>query len=70
MTVILQDPAGPRDPSARHAFPDPTPRAKPGLNPRRTLAAELLAGFRAGGTVGEISSELESDSRTRRSPTL
>ena len=55
MTVILQDPVGPRDPSSGHAFPDPNPEAtaEPLRSPR-TLAAELLAGQRVGKTVGGI----------------
>jgi hypothetical protein len=60
MTVILQDPVRTRDPSAGHAFPASGSEAKTDLRPARTLAEELLARFRAGGTVGETSFELES----------
>jgi hypothetical protein len=56
MTVILQDPVGARDPSARHAFPDSKAEAPIA---QRTLAEELLAGYRAG-NLGETSFELES----------
>jgi len=58
MTVMLQDPARPRDPSSRHAFPQVAPEAK--LSPPRTLAEELLSGFRAGEAATETSFELQS----------
>jgi hypothetical protein len=41
MTVILQDPTRPRDPSSGHAFPDVVPEAA--LEAPRTLAEELLS---------------------------
>jgi len=56
MTVILQDPVGPRDPSAQHAFPDSNAEA---LIAPQTLAERLLAGYRAG-ELGETAFELES----------
>jgi hypothetical protein len=58
MTITLQDPTRQRDPSSRHAFPDVI--GEPKLIARRTIAEELLAGFRRGGAASEISFELES----------
>jgi hypothetical protein len=58
MAVTLQDPTRQRDPSSRHAFPDVV--GEPKLGVRRTLAEELLAGFRGSGAASEISFELES----------
>jgi hypothetical protein len=67
MAVILQDPTRPRDPTSRHAFPDVEAEAK--LSAPRTLAEELLAGFRAGGAVTETSFELASHGGYARSVT-
>jgi hypothetical protein len=53
MTITLQDPAGQRDPSSRHAFPDVV--GEPKLSAPATLAEELLAGF----PVGEGASEVD-----------
>jgi hypothetical protein len=53
MTVILQDPVRPRDPSAAHAFPEPDPEAKTRVDLRRTLTEELNEGYRAGPIAGE-----------------
>jgi hypothetical protein len=58
MTITLQDPTGPRDPSSRHAFPDVV--GEPELRAPETLADELLAGFRQGGGRTETSFELSS----------
>ncbi|MDP9299974.1 MAG: hypothetical protein M3P43_03620, partial [Actinomycetota bacterium] len=41
MSVTLQDPTRPRDPSSGHAFPDAHPEPK--LRAPRTLAEDLLA---------------------------
>jgi hypothetical protein len=58
MTVILQDPVSPRDPSAGHAFPEPDSEAKASLDLRQTLAEELLVGYQAGPMAGELAEEL------------
>jgi hypothetical protein len=58
MTITLQDPMSPRDPSSHHAFPDVV--GEPPLTPPRTLAEELLAEFRGGETASETSFELAS----------
>jgi len=58
MTITLQDPTSPRDPSARHAFPRVIGELP--LTPPRTLAEELLAEFRGGEPASETSFELAS----------
>lgn len=60
MTVILQDPVRPRDPSAGHAFPQPNSEDRATVDPPRPIAEDLLAGFRTGRMVGETTFELES----------
>lgn len=57
MTITLQDPTSPRDPSARHAFPEVV--AEPTLTTQRTLADQLLVGP----VDEEASEEEESDAR-------
>jgi hypothetical protein len=57
MTVVLQDPVRSRDPSSRHAFP--TVEGEADLRAPRTLAEELLAGFRAARPEDETSFALE-----------
>lgn len=58
MTITLQDPTSPRDPSARHAFPEVV--AEPTMTAPRTLAEQLLAEFWGGEGAHETSFELAS----------
>ncbi len=58
MTITLQDPTGPRDPSSRHAFREVVP--EPTLTAPPTLAEQLLAEFGSGEVARETSFELES----------
>jgi hypothetical protein len=58
MTITLQDPVLPRDPTSRHAFPEV--RNEPKLIAPRTLAEELLTRFVRGAPIVETSFELES----------
>ncbi len=75
MAVILQDPALPRDPTFRRAFPDAEAEATLSASAPRTLAEELLAGFRPVGAMTEPSStessfELQSRGGYARTVTL
>ena len=58
MTTTLQDPVGPRDPSAGHAFREVV--SQPTLSATRTLAEDLLSEFRGGRGASETSFELSS----------
>jgi hypothetical protein len=48
MSVTLQDPVGPRDPSAAHSFPQFDQRSTSRLTRARTHPKQSLAGFRPG----------------------
>ena len=58
MAVLLQDPSRTHDPSSRHAFPEV--KADATLRAPRTLAEELLAGYRDAQAAPWTSFELES----------
>jgi hypothetical protein len=58
MTITLQDPVGPRDPSASHAFREVV--SEPSPSATRTLAEELLSEFRGGRGASETSFQLAS----------
>jgi hypothetical protein len=63
MSIALQDPTFPRDPSAPHGFSEIDGEAE--LRASRTLADELLAEFHGGAAASETSRESASSGSVR-----